>query len=94
MRLKVGYELIYECPQPTPMILTLNVHHSRVTDLVVPDRLHTAPAVEVPTVAPGARSFLLVRVLSRRGTMTSLVLNPRLVGLSHTHTTITIFAPA
>ncbi len=47
MRLKVGYELIYECPQPTPMILTVNVHHSRIADLVVPDRLHSAPGVDV-----------------------------------------------
>jgi hypothetical protein len=22
----VGYELIYDCPQSTPMILTLNIH--------------------------------------------------------------------
>jgi transglutaminase-like putative cysteine protease len=47
MLLKVGYELIYECPQPTPMILSVNVHHSRVDDLVVPDRLQTGPAVDV-----------------------------------------------
>ena len=37
MQIRVGYELNYELPQPTPMILTLNVHHSRVSDLVQPD---------------------------------------------------------
>ena len=26
MKIRIGYELIYDCPQPTPMILTLNVH--------------------------------------------------------------------
>ena len=26
MQIRVGYELIHDCPQPTPMILTLNVH--------------------------------------------------------------------
>jgi hypothetical protein len=26
MQIRVGYELNYEFPQPTPMILTLNVH--------------------------------------------------------------------
>ena len=26
MRIKVGYELVYECPQPTPMLLMLNIH--------------------------------------------------------------------
>src|ERR1700761_7676241 len=33
MQIAVGYELIYDCPQPTPMIQMLNVHHSRVADL-------------------------------------------------------------
>ena len=47
MRLKIGYELIYDCPQPTPMIMTVNVHHSRVADLVLPDVLRTEPAVEI-----------------------------------------------
>jgi transglutaminase-like putative cysteine protease len=45
MYLRVGYELIYDCPQPTPMILTLNVHYTRVSDLVVPDHLRTDPTV-------------------------------------------------
>ena len=37
MRLRLGYELQYEFPQPTPIILTLNVHFSRVSDLAMPD---------------------------------------------------------
>ncbi|HYN38919.1 MAG TPA: transglutaminase family protein [Rhodospirillales bacterium] len=41
----MGYELIYDCPQATPMILTLNVHYTRVSDLVVPDHLTTDPSV-------------------------------------------------
>jgi transglutaminase-like putative cysteine protease len=47
MKIRVGYELIYECPQPTPMILTLNVHYSRASDLVVPDYLTTDPSLPV-----------------------------------------------
>ena len=47
MQIRLGYDLIYECPQPTPMLLVLNVHHSRVADLVVPDRLVTDPPVPV-----------------------------------------------
>ena len=43
MRIRVGYELVYECPQPTPMILTLNVHFTRVSDLVTPDHITTRP---------------------------------------------------
>jgi transglutaminase-like putative cysteine protease len=45
MQLRVGYELIYDCPQPTPMMLMLNIHHSRANDIVVPDVLTTNPAV-------------------------------------------------
>ena len=30
MQIRVGYEMVYRCPQPTPMILTLNVHYTRV----------------------------------------------------------------
>jgi len=47
MQIRVGYELVYDCPQPTPMLLTLNVHHSRVSDLVAPDHVLTEPAVPV-----------------------------------------------
>jgi len=47
MQIRIGYEIDYECPQPTPMILTLHVHSSRVADLVTPDRLTTTPAIPV-----------------------------------------------
>ena len=47
MQLRVGYELIYNCPQPVPMILLVNVHYSRASDLVVPERLTTEPSVPV-----------------------------------------------
>lgn len=44
MKLRVGYELRYDFPQPTPAILMLNVHHSRIADLVQPDRIVIEPA--------------------------------------------------
>ena len=47
LTLHVGFEMAYECPQPTPMILALNVHYSRSPDLLYPDRLSTLPAVPV-----------------------------------------------
>ena len=53
MQIKIGYELIYECPQPTPMLLMLNVHHVRSADLVVPDRLVTDPAIPVRAYRDG-----------------------------------------
>ena len=45
MKIRIGYELIYDCPQPTPMILTLNVHYTRASDMVVPDHLIADPPV-------------------------------------------------
>ena len=47
MQIRVGYEIVYDCLQPTPMVLMLHVHHSRVADIVVPDHLMTDPVVPV-----------------------------------------------
>jgi transglutaminase-like putative cysteine protease len=47
MRIRLGYELNYTFPQPTPMILTLNVHYSRASDLVRPDHMLTHPSVPI-----------------------------------------------
>lgn len=47
MKIRIGYELIYDCPQPTPMILTLSVHYTRVSDLIIPDHLVTDPSVRL-----------------------------------------------
>ena len=47
MQIRVGYELIYDCAQPTPMILTLNIHFTRVSDIVVPDHLVTSPSIPI-----------------------------------------------
>ena len=45
MRIRIGCELIYECPQPVPMMLAIHVHPSRRGDLVVEDELVTEPNV-------------------------------------------------
>ena len=47
MKTRVGYEFIYSFPQPTPMILTVNIHYSRASDIIVPDLLTTDPSVPV-----------------------------------------------
>jgi transglutaminase-like putative cysteine protease len=53
MQIRVGYELNYECPQPTPMMLVLSIHFSRVSDIVVPDHLVTRPAIPVTAYRDG-----------------------------------------
>ncbi len=45
IQIRAGYELIYQFPQPTPLILTLNIHYSRASDLLRPDHLITNPSV-------------------------------------------------
>jgi transglutaminase-like putative cysteine protease len=47
VHLRAGFELIYRFPQPTPIILVVNVHDSRSADLVVPDQLVTEPAIPI-----------------------------------------------
>jgi len=47
MKIRVGYELIYDFPQPTPMIMVLRTHFTRAADIVVPDHLMTSPSVPI-----------------------------------------------
>jgi transglutaminase-like putative cysteine protease len=47
MKIRIGYEIVYECPQPTPMILTLSVHYTRVSDIITPDHLIADPPVPI-----------------------------------------------
>src|SRR5579871_6406207 len=45
LEIRVGYELIYHCPRPTPMMLMLNIHYTRASDIVVPDHVTTIPSI-------------------------------------------------
>jgi len=47
MRIRAGYEITYDCPAPTPMLLMLNVRPEREPDLESPDFLASEPAVPV-----------------------------------------------
>ena len=47
MKIQFGYEMVYNFPQATAMILLLNVHDSRAEDIEVPDYLTTDPWVPV-----------------------------------------------
>ena len=53
MKIRVGYELIYDFPQRTPMIVVLGTHFSRASDVVVPDFLTTSPAVSISPYRDG-----------------------------------------
>jgi transglutaminase-like putative cysteine protease len=45
VQIRVGFAMTYDCPQPTPMIFNLNVHFTRVSDLVGRDNLVFDPTV-------------------------------------------------
>ena len=47
MKIRVGYELIYDFPQPTPMITVLGTHFTRASDVITPDYLTTSPSVPI-----------------------------------------------
>ena len=49
MKIRGGYEISYDCSQPTPMILTLSVHPSRFPDLLTIDRLQLDPPIPANT---------------------------------------------
>ncbi|HVJ53109.1 MAG TPA: transglutaminase family protein [Aliidongia sp.] len=66
MKLRVGYELIYECPQPTPMMLMLNTHHAHAQDVLIPDRLVTDPQVPVRLYRDGFGN-LCSRIVAPQG---------------------------
>jgi transglutaminase-like putative cysteine protease len=49
MKIRAGYEISYDCPQPTPMILTLSAHPSRIPDLLTVDRMRLDPPIPANT---------------------------------------------
>jgi transglutaminase-like putative cysteine protease len=53
MKLRVGYEMIYDFPQPTPLIAVLGVHFTRASDVIVPDYLTTSPSVPITPYRDG-----------------------------------------
>jgi transglutaminase-like putative cysteine protease len=45
MIIRAGYSLTYDCPNPTPTLLALNIHPSRRADLLSPQVLMFSPSV-------------------------------------------------
>jgi transglutaminase-like putative cysteine protease len=53
MKIHVGFDMAFECPQPTPMIFMVNVHPSRAADLITLDSLRATPARLTTTYIDG-----------------------------------------
>ena len=54
MKIKIGFEIAFEAPQPTPMVILLNVHPSRQSDLLTSDQIATSPLVPIRPYHAGA----------------------------------------
>jgi len=53
MKIRVGYELTYSSPQPTPMVVTLSIHYTRASDIVTSDFLITTPSIPIRAYRAG-----------------------------------------
>jgi hypothetical protein len=72
MKIRAGYEISYDCPQPTPMILQLSVHPSRTSDLVTRDRMQFDPSIPANTYHDGFGNFChVIRATAGRLTMST-----------------------
>jgi transglutaminase-like putative cysteine protease len=68
MKLRVGYELLYHFPQPTPVIMMLSIHYTRVSDLERPDHIVIAPSVPISGYRDGFGNWCS-RILAPTGAM-------------------------
>jgi len=72
MKIRAGYEISYDCPQSTPMILMLSVHPSRVPDLLTPDHVRFEPPIPANTYHDGFGNFChVIRAPAGRLTMST-----------------------
>jgi transglutaminase-like putative cysteine protease len=72
MKIQAGYEISYDCLQPTPMILTLSVHPSRRPNLLTPDRMLLSPPVPTKEYCDGFGNIChVIRAPAGRLTMSA-----------------------
>jgi len=69
MRIRAGYELAYECPQPTAMLLALSIHPSRRVDLLTDQVVRFNPGVEARDYVD-AFGNVCTRVVAPQGRLT------------------------
>ncbi|MEO8103125.1 MAG: transglutaminase family protein, partial [Betaproteobacteria bacterium] len=68
MQIRVGFEMIYDCPQPTPMIFNVNVHFTRVADLVGREALTIEPPLPIDAYRDSFGNWC-TRVVAPQGRM-------------------------
>jgi len=68
MQIRIGFEMNYDCVQPTPMLMALNVHYTRVSDLVRHDDLLVDPPVPLKSYRDGFGNWC-TRLVAPKGRM-------------------------
>jgi len=66
MRIRVGYDLAFDCPEVTPMVLMVTIHYTRASDLVAPDHMVMEPSLPVATYRDGFGNWC-TRLVAPRG---------------------------
>jgi transglutaminase-like putative cysteine protease len=66
MLIQIGYDLVFNCAQETPMILMVNVHYTRASDMVTPDHLTTDPETPIKAYRDGFGNWC-TRIVAPKG---------------------------
>ena len=66
MQIRVGFEMVYDCPQPTPMIFNVTVHSTRAPDVVTGGALVVDPPVPVTGFRDGHGNWC-TRIVAPQG---------------------------
>jgi transglutaminase-like putative cysteine protease len=69
VKIRIGYEIAYECPKPTPMLLVLSVHPSRLGDLATPHRIVFDPPISHADYRDGFGN-ICTRIVAPAGALT------------------------
>ncbi len=69
MLIRLGFEITHRLPEPTPMLLNLNVHDSRRVDIAIAQELRCTPALPMRQYHDGFGN-LCTRLVSPAGSFT------------------------
>jgi len=70
MQIRAGFEIAYDCKQPTPMLLALSVHPSRIPDIAGPHRITFDPVVQATDYHDGFGN-ICTRIVAPPGQLTA-----------------------
>ena len=69
MQIRAGFEIAYDCAHPTPMVLALSVHPSRLPDIAGPHRITFDPAITATDYHDGFGN-ICTRIVAPAGQLT------------------------